>query len=231
MKKLYLTLLLSTSFVIVSCGGGGGGGGSATTSVASTNTFDINSGYRKLISTGYQKTYTLGGGCTGSMTRTVAPATTSATFEGINGFSAVSVATVSYTNCTPASSSSTQTRYYDTNYTPLGASSASEYSVFNGIPKLPSSARVGDVGIVGSQNTFTNNTKATSTGREDTSYVMEADTATTAIVNFISQSYNSTGNLTLTVQNRYRVAADGTLTLLSFDVQYALTSTFHLTGN
>ena len=230
-KNINLLIALSSLMLITACGGGGGGGSVVTPVVASTNAFDINSGYRRLISTGFQKTFTVGGGCTGSLTITAAPATTTATFEGTNVLSGVSVSTLSLTNCTPASSSSTATRYYDTNYTPLGVSTASEYTVQNGIPTLPISALVGGVGIVGSANTYTDNTKATPTGRDDTSYVMEADTATTAILNLITKTYNSSGNLRLTQQNRYRVAADGSLTFLSFDMQYSLTSTLHLTGN
>ena len=217
--------------MLSACGGGGGGGGSATTTVASTNAFDVSSGYRRLISTGFQKTFTVGGGCSGTLALSAAPATTSATFEGTNGVSAIDVATINFTNCTPASSSSSETRYYDTNYVPLGKSSTNEYSVYIGTSTLPSTARVGDAGIVGSQNTFTNNTKATSTGRDDTSYAMEADTATTAILNLITKTYNTSGILTVTEQNRYRVAADGTLTFISFDLQRSGTSTLRLTGN
>ena len=47
-KLLTATALFS---LLSACGGGGGGGGSATTTVASTNVFDVNSGYRRLIST------------------------------------------------------------------------------------------------------------------------------------------------------------------------------------
>ena len=60
---------------------------------------------------------------------------------------------------------------------------------------------------------------------------MEADTATTAILNLITKTYNTSGILTLTEQDRYRVAADGTLTFISFDLQRSGTSTLRLTGN
>ena len=227
-KLLTATALFS---LLSACGGGGGGGGSATTTVASTNAFDVSSGYRRLISPGFQKTCTVGGDCSGSLAITSAPATTPATFEGTNGVSSVTVAITTLTNCTPASSSSTDIRYYDTNYVPLGTSSTNEYAVDIGTPTLPSNARVGDAGIAGSAKTYTNNTKATPTGRDDTSYVIEADTATTAILNLITKSYNASGILTVTEQNRYRVAADGTLTFLSFDLQRSGTSTLRLTGN
>jgi hypothetical protein len=227
-KLLTATALFS---LLSACGGGGGGGGSATTTVASTNAFDVSSGYRRLNSTGFQKTFTVGGGCSGTLAITSAPATTSATFEGTNGVSSVSVGVTTLTNCTPASSSSTVIRYYDSNYVPLGKSSTDEYAVNIGTPTLPSSARVGDAGIAGSANTYTNKTKATLTGRNDSSYLIEADTATTAILNLITKTYNASGVLTSTEQDRYRVAADGTLTFISFDLQRSGTSTLRLTGN
>jgi hypothetical protein len=61
--------------------------------------------------------------------------------------------------------------------------------------------------------------------------VIEADTATTAIANLISKKYNASNVLTSTEQDRYRIAADGSLTLISIDIQYANGSTTHLFMN
>ena len=226
-------LLTATAVLafLTACGGGGGGGGGATTTVASTNAFDVSSGYRRLVSTGFQKTFTLSGSCSGSATNTDAPATTPANFDGTNGFSAVSVITGSYTNCTPASFSSTSIKYYDTNYIPIGEFYTSHYILYSSKPILPSSARIGDAGIVASANIYTDSTKSVKNGKTETSYVIEADTVTTAILNLITKSYTEYGILTSTEQDRYRVSADGTLTFLSFDLQQSGTSTLRLIGN
>src|SRR5436309_1513447 len=59
-------------------------------------------------------------------------------------------------------------------------------------------------------------------------YAIEADTATTAILNVIVKTYDTSNALQVTQQSRYRVAADGSLTVLTIDVQYSGPSTAHL---
>lgn len=113
----------------------------------------------------------------------------------------------------------------------MGYSVVGNYGVWASPAVLPTTAKVGDVAIVGTINEFSNSSKTTSTGRQEISYVIEADTATTAIANVISKSYNSTDTLTSTEQDRYRVAADGTLTLISMDIQYSNGSNTHLLMN
>jgi hypothetical protein len=60
------------------------------------------------------------------------------------------------------------------------------------------------------------------------SYVVEADTSTTAIVNLIAKSYNAAGTLIATEQDRYRITSTGALTPTSIDIQAANGSTTHL---
>lgn len=229
--RLLSSLLLTLTLTIAACGGGGGGS-TASVPIASTNTFNIRSGYTKLSVDGFTKTLSISGTCTGTLTITDAPATTSTTFESQIAFSGNSVMSATLNGCTPASSTSTETRYFDSNYAPLGYSVVGgDYGVWASPAVLPTSAKVGDVAIVGTINKFLNSSKTTSTGRQEISYVIEADTATTAIANLISKSYNSSNTLTSTEQDRYRVAADGTLTLISMDIQYANGSTTHLLIN
>ena len=133
------------------------------------------------------------------------------------------------TNCTPASSASTTTKYYDTNYVPLGYNAiGGNYGVYLTPPVFPISVIVGSTGIVGTLTFYTDSTKTTPAGRQDVSYVVEADTASTAIINFISKIYNASSVLTSTEQDRYRIAATGPLTFVSIDTQSANGSTTHL---
>lgn len=232
--KNTIKLLLATASValLTACGGGGGGGTVSTGPVASTNTFNVMSGWQRLVSTGFSKTFNVTGTCTGTMTITAAPATTATTFEGSAALSAASVGSYSWTGCTPPSGSTTSIEYYNSNYVPLGRSIVSgDYGVFATAPSLPMTARVGDVYVIGTLTEYTNSTKNTPDGREDSTLLMEPDTATTAIANIISKSYNASGTLTSTEQNRYRVAADGGLTFISFDIQYANGSTVRIIGN
>lgn len=219
------------SVALTACGGGGGGGG-ASGPVSSTNTFDIRSGLARLVANGSSNTLTVSGTCAGTFVLTSGPASTNAVFEGSAALSRSSVASLTVSNCTPASNVGTTTGYYDSNYAPLGyATVGGDYGVWSATPTLPTAAKVGDVAVLGTINKYTNSTKSTSAGKQENSYVIEADTSTTAIANVISKTYNASNTLTLTEQDRYRVAADGSLTLTSIDIQYANGSTTHLVMN
>ncbi len=214
------TILAATTLALVAaCGGGGGGGAGGP--VASTNTFNVQSGYQRLASAGWNKTFNVTGSCTGTLTVTAAPATTATTFEGSSALSGNEVSSFSWAGCTPASGSTTIVRYFDSNHLPLGYSESGGYGVYVSTPNIPSAAKVNDVVIVGTINKYTSSAKTTPNGREDVTLVMEADTATTAIANMIYKTYDSSGTLTLTEQDRFRVAADGSLVPISLDVQFS----------
>lgn len=226
--------ILALSVLLASCGGGGGGSGSTPVTpngpIASTLSFNLQNEFQTLIEAGFTKTYTISGTCTGSLGITKGAANIPATFEGQSAFSATETVVGSFSNCTPASSTATSTLYYsNSHYSPLGFNSVGvNYGVFLTVPTLPSSVTVGTTGIVGTENLYTDSTKTVPTGRTDISYAIEADTATTAIANFISQSYNLSGVLLVTEQDQYRMTANGALTPISLDLQY--TNGNHLMG-
>jgi hypothetical protein len=203
-----------------------------TKSANSALSFPMQSGYRALIASGLTKSFTISGTCSGSGTKTSSPANTAATFEGVVGLSTTSTITLTYTNCTPASTAVTSTAYFDNNYDPRGFNSTGvNYGVYLTPLVIPTSVTVGGAngtGTLGTETLYTSNTKVTPNGRIDASYVVEADTSTTAIVNVIAKMYNAAGILTATEQDRYRINATGTLTPTSVDIQYANGSTNHL---
>lgn len=231
---LCLTALLSA------CGGGGGGGATTPSGpVTSTLSFPLKATVNALTANGETVTLTAigtsatqatDGLCSGTLTSTAGAANTATTFEGTAALSAVSVSTIALTNCTPASNASTSTEYYDSNYMPRGSNvTGGSYSVWLTPPSIPTTVTVGATGIVGSETYYTNNTKATLDGRTDYSYVVEADTANTAIVNLVSKRYDQSGQLLHTSQSRRRIDATGTtFPYVSSDIQYATTSTLHL---
>jgi hypothetical protein len=90
---------------------------------------------------------------------------------------------------------------------------------------LPDSVKVGDTANYATLASYTDSSKANTTGTRVLSFVVEADTADTAIVNFITRSYNTASQLMFTQQSRLRMAADGSLTLVSIDVQFSTSST------
>jgi len=215
----YVFAALVTVF-LAGCGGGGGGSNGP---VSSTLSFPLQAADAAMSASGYAKTYAISGSCSGSATYTVGAATGGATFEGVSGrLSATMTFTRSLSNCTPYSTTATQVSYFDTNYLPVGASmSDGRYSVFLTPPSLPTSVMVGATGVIGTITRYTDSTKSTLAGRGDYSYVIEADTANTAIVNIIEQGYDASGTLTATVQSRYRIASTGALVPISIDVQQA----------
>ena len=227
--RLLTTFTVAFTITLTACGGGGGG---SSDPVSSVNTFDIHSALARLAASGYSKMLTVSGTCTGSFSVTHGPATSTTTFEGTNAISGSSVTTLNLSNCTPATNVATTTRYFDSNYRPLGyAIMGGDYGVWAATPVLPTAAKVGDVAVVGTINKFANSTKATSSGKQEFSYVIEADTTGAAIANPISKSYNASNVLTATEQDRYRVSTDGSMSLISIDIQNENGSTTHLVMN
>ena len=229
MKKSLMISVLAVE-LLSACGGGGGGGGSSGP-VASTNSFNLQSGYNAIVQNGWSKTFSISGTCTGSISITRAAASTSTTFESVSALSSAETLTGSFTNCTPASLAVTETLYYNSsNYTQLGYSVLSgNYAVFATPPTIPTSVRVGDTAVIGTMNIYTNSSKTTSAGHQDLSYVVTADTASTAFITLISRIYDASSNLTSTEQDKYRIDASNQLTPVSLDILYS--NGTHLIGN
>jgi len=228
------TILITVTLILAGCGGGGGGGsgsgGAAQTfpgTVTSTLSFPLQIGMANSVKNGLSANFTVSGTCSGSASL-VDATPISAIFEGASVFSVASTQTINFTNCTPATTTGTQTSYYDNNYLPAGTSFSGDYGVFLTPTNIPATVKVGDTGAIGTQNNYTDNTKTVFTGQDIISYVIEPDTATTAIVNLIDKTYNSSGVLTSTQQDRYRIVSNGTMTYISSDIQEANGSTTHI---
>jgi len=221
-------ILFAIVFFLTACGGGGGANPAPTGPVTSILSFPLQTGYRAILATGLSKSFTVSGSCSGSGTKTSSPASTTSTFEGVSGFSASATLTMSLTNCTPSSTAATSTAYFDSNYNPIGMNSVGiNYGVWSSFV-MPATVNVGNTGTIGTENLFANSSKSTSNGYIAQSYVVEADTASTAVFNLIARIYNASGVLTATEQDRYQISTSGTLTPLSIDIQYTNGSTTHL---
>jgi hypothetical protein len=220
--KNTIKLILATASValLAACGGGGGGGTPAP--VASTRTFDVSTALRAITVSGQNSNFSISSsnGCTGTGSFTASGATTSTTFESQAALSATSMLNINYTNCTPATISSTTTTYFDTNYVPLGASS-DKYLVYTGTFNAPTTARVGDVGIISNLSRYTNSSKTTQDGTGQLSYVVEADTTDSALITVVTKSYTMANALELTQLTKYRINSSNQFTLVSITIQYA----------
>ena len=221
-------LVLGVLICIELVGCGGGGSSAAVGPMASNLEFPLKSAYSELTADGFTKTFTISGTCTGSASITGSSASAGSVFEGSAAISAVRTLTANFTDCSPASSAARSTQYYDANYAPLGFSSSTEYGVFASPPAIPKTVSVGSTGSLGFEAIYTDISKTIRSGRADFSYVVEADTTTTAIVNLIIQRYDTSNALLYTEQQRYRIATTGPLTPVSIDDQFSTTSTRHL---
>lgn len=219
--KTKLFLAVSLSVVLAACGGGGGGeastGGNPGT-VASTMTFPLSAARQALVTSGMTETYTVSGTCAGTATVSIAAATGGHTFNSVGGRLAGEKTTMlDYSNCTDTTI--VETDYYDTGYLRLGSSSATQYREYAAPTALPATVKVGDTAMVGTMNTYTNSTKTVPTGTVSVSYAIEAETATTAIFNVTYKTYNPSGTLTLTQNDRFRISQSGPLKLVSINLQ------------
>ena len=224
-------VLGATAALLAGCGGGGDGGvvvsGSATV-------FPLQASYQARIKAGAVDIYRVSEGCDGTATTTASPAMQAA-FEGVAGFAVLQVV-IANTTCLSGTVGKSITSFFDANYAPLGSSTPNgAYEKSLTLPKsFPVGVEIGNSEVLATLTEYANSTQATVTGRSDISYVVERDTANTAnpantaIVNVISKDYNAAGDLLLTVQDRYRISADGTLTSTTIDLQYSTTNTTHL---
>ncbi len=214
---------------LAGCSGGSGGTSPAPTGVVtSTLTFPLQSAYKSTVAGGWSRTFVVSGDCKGSGSTTLAPASTSATLEGIAGFSASQTITMNLADCSLPSNQSTGTNYYDRNYDFIGYAGTGIYGVAQSPFIIPSSVTVGSAGVIGTITFYADRTKSVQTGRQDQSYAVEPDTANTAIISRIDKLYNDAGTLISSEQTRYRIAATGALALISTDLQYASPSPLHI---
>ena len=192
-------------------------------------TFPLRDAYQAYVSAGSTTNFTVSGTCSGSATQTMSP-TSPTTFEGAPAFVATQTMSVALSNCTPATTAVSVLGYYDSNYTPSGVVVPGvEYASFLSKPQsLPDAVKVGDTAVFATLTVYSSSAKTTITGQRVLSYVIETDTATTAIVRLIIRSYSATNALQFTQQSMYRIGEDGSLTILSIDIQYSGGSTTHL---
>lgn len=212
-----------TVITLTACGGGGASAPSEQ--VISTQTFPLQSAMKNSVEHGSSTKFSASvivsdGVCTGTSNIDISTPVP-ATFEGVSGVSAANTATIMLKNCSPTYISGTTTDYYDSKYVPLGrAFQGGDYRVYQVPPQIPDTVRVGDTDKLGTQDNFTDSTKNEITGQHVISYVVEPDTASTAIVNMIDKFYSG-GILLSTEQERYRIEVNGTLTPVSLDRQTA----------
>ena len=221
--KAITSIAVLISLFLSACGGGGGGPTTAAPP-PSTSSFSFLNAYTNLAASGWSKTFiaTQAGTviCNGSgsisftaPTLTTFPNTPTTT---VPAYSSVESITQNWSNCLPASVVASATKYYSTSYMPLGyIKSGVSFGVFATASSIPTIVKVGDNGTVGTEMLYTDSTQATSTGSLSISYSVSADTASTAIITLLADTFDTSAKLVSTEQDAYRISASGVLTPVS----------------
>ena len=213
-----------TACALISCGGGGGGATPATDSG-----FNIQAGVQRLRSSGLTANFAVTGDCAGSYAVVQSAALADTRLTGATS-SAVSYATANYSVCRPNTESSAWTDYFNTSGMLVLRVGLNRYTVPATAETYPTAAKVGDAGQVLTTQEFSDSAPTIQTGSTVVSYALGADTGSTAILSLTTKTYDNAtpAALVSTALSRYRVAADGSLALLSQDLRNAVGLPAHL---
>ena len=197
-------------------------GSQSTAAGTSVSTFNLQSAYQSYIQAIPALKMNISGGCTGTYVATTT-APTADTFRGTAGHSTITSSTRNLSNCTPASTVSTTTDYFNNSYAPLGSISPGTpgiYAYFSAVPTLPTNATVGSSGTIGTELLFTDSGFTTGAGSIVVTYALTADTLSTAIVSVTGKFYNVSNVLQTTIVDRYQLSTTGALKIISTNVTY-----------
>ena len=231
--KNTIKLLLATASVALLAACGGGGGGGTQTPVASTSSFNLLSAYVSSFANTSTSTFTITGSqdaivITGSGSGTTG-ALSSGTFEGGPAQQRTSSVTGSFiVNGQSFPLNYSSVAWVNSNYSPLG-SEGDEYTVVVGTPTIPTAAKVGDTGPLYIANRYTNSSKTVPLGTIISTYVVEQDTTSTALVTFISTYKNTSNTTEQIVSAQYRINTANAFTRIketAFNLTSGLTLTF-----
>ena len=216
--KFFNQFLIAACAGLVACGGGGGGDKpQEALKVTSTNVFNLKAAYTSLVSTPFKVNFSASvtkSGVTakgsGSITQGSAQ---SGTFENAAAQKVVTAVLGSISgNGNTVSLDSTSADYYDSNYNILGTDGTSSYRVVDASFNFPTSIKVGDTGELYTEKKYSSYTKSTLTGTTKVSFLVEADTATTALLSIISVVKDTNSIVTSQETVQYRISADNKLT-------------------
>ena len=217
MINKFKLLTVTAVFSLMSACGGGGGGVSGP--VASTESFNLATVWANLLTTPSTNNVTISGTFNSGVDPVTGSGTISysnlsaGTFEGkplqkqtqTNAISLVSKGQTIPINETFAT-------WVDSNYTPNGESGGDDYVVVSALGTLPSAARINDTGNLYTANRYADSTKAVLRGTRTATYVIEADTASTALVSLILEEKNTSNVTTSKSTLQLRITPTGAFT-------------------
>jgi hypothetical protein len=210
-----LTALLSA------CGGGGGDATPAATPVAAAS-FPLDAAYTKAVTTGVSLNGTaVDGADTYAMSLSITPAT-DAMFEGVARKQAIESLTIKKNGSVLGVSGINL--FFSTNpLTTYGATySDGTYAVqTKNTGAFPATAKVNDSGPLGTLTVYTNSSKTTVQSITESTWTLEADTATTAFGCSNSVIKNGAGVQTGTAAGCYKIDTNGNALGMRFTLSVA----------
>lgn len=217
MIRLFFTLVACSA--LLSACGGGGGSSSSSDPVASTEVFQLRTAYANYVNDSRSLPYTLSGTISGySVTGTgtlTQGAVFSTTFENRTALGkTVTLTGTLYANNRSIPIASTGSGYVDSNYNTLGFA-GSEYEVVTSSTPIPLTARVNDTGVWYVTTRYSSASKTTRLGTKTTSFVLEPDTASTALLKIIEVERDAGNSITSTSTSSFRITPSGALTWLN----------------
>ena len=219
-KKFKLALAIIFAAFFSGCGGGGVNGVTAFTVVSSTETFQIKAALTNYLT----NTSTLVGRVSGTMSGypviglfTVSQSSiTAGTFEGFSVFLKSITATGSFVaNGVTYPLARTLVSYFDSNYVPLGEAGGSSYDVVTGSVTIPVTGNIASNGNMYSENRYSSITNPILIGTRQTSYVLEPETASTALFKLIQIERDTSQVATDISIVTFRITPAGAITRLS----------------
>lgn len=231
MKREVLTFLLVAA--LSACGGGAGSDNWASSDPSaraiSTNSFDIQNAWTNLNNAPNTSQLTVSGSCTGTyiLSNTMALQSSATTMRNIV---TVNRAYGPYAPCTSPFENKSSIEKIDTYY--FYATNNNQYQNYyaydgsfiyswQAIAAFPTTAKVGDAGIIGVIDK--KNYSYAKVGVEEWSYVIEQDTAYSVIFNLVIKHYATTEAnyqsipVSITEQFRYLVSQTNQMRLIKYD--------------
>jgi hypothetical protein len=221
-RNIKLILAFGAMTLLAACGGGGGTADTSTSKVTSTESFMLKAALANSLQAS-AKNVTVNGTISGVVVTGSGSVTdgslSSGTFEGVSLFQQTSTSTIDFLiNGATVPFNDTTVYWYDSNNIPIGNSDDEEYTVVNGTPIIPTTVKVNDTGIMYTANRYSDSTKTTLLGTSSVSYVIQADTATTALMKIINKEIDTNGDTT-TYTELSRITPAGTYTVLKQSVE------------
>jgi hypothetical protein len=210
-KLLFVTVSIA---LITACGGGSSGGSTTVAPVASTSTFPLQTvlaNYLQAQSQPYALSGVINGvAVTGSGTLTNG-GLSAGNFEGASALQRTTTITGTMVgNGVNIPLNSAVVGWFNSNYLPLGSTGGTDYVVVTGTAIIPSSVRINDTATIYTATRYSDSTKLLTQGTQTFSYVVEADTSSTALLTLISISKNTFGTTTSTSSEQMRITTSGT---------------------